>query len=220
MIRQRGWLNFWQTGQIACFCIILLIAQPVPAGFPSVLYGSMGAVQAEIRAAYEGSNERLARENELSRFVATNDFQAVVWYKLLLGKVGNAQNKSQVVGNRRSLPALVRIFTWELSPLPQLASRHSFDSTQVTFWQWVGRTGAMQAWWVSSSGRSCARLKWLQLDHWGRWLGGKASIGTSLSLFCHTTRLPPKSPPKTLDSLAQKPQSQMTGACKRRKQGD
>ena len=53
-------------------------AQPVPAGFPSVLYGSMGAVQAEIRAAYEGSNERLARENELSYFVATNDFQAVV----------------------------------------------------------------------------------------------------------------------------------------------
>ena len=53
-------------------------AQPVPAGFPSVLYGSMGAVQAEIRAAYEGSNERLARENELSRFVATNDFPAVV----------------------------------------------------------------------------------------------------------------------------------------------
>ena len=53
-------------------------AQPLPAGFPSVLYGSMGAVQAEIRAAYEGSNERLTRENELSRFVATNDFQAVV----------------------------------------------------------------------------------------------------------------------------------------------
>ena len=53
-------------------------AQPQPAGFPSVLYGSMGAVQAEIRAAYEGSNERLARENELSYFVATNYFQAVV----------------------------------------------------------------------------------------------------------------------------------------------
>ena len=51
-------------------------------------------------------------------------------------------------------------------------------------------------------------------------MGGKASIGTSLSLFCHTTRLPPKSPPKTLDSLAQKPRSQMTGACKRRNQGD
>ena len=50
----------------------------MPAGFPSVLYGSMGAVQAEIRAAYEGSNERLARENELSCFVATNEFQAVV----------------------------------------------------------------------------------------------------------------------------------------------
>ena len=78
MIRQRGWLNSRQTGQIACFCIILLIAQPLPAGFPSVVYRSMGAVKAEIRAAYEGSNERLARENELSCFVATNDFQAVV----------------------------------------------------------------------------------------------------------------------------------------------
>ena len=53
-------------------------AQPLPAGFPSVLYGSMGAVQAEIRAAYEGSNERLVRENELPYFVATNEFQAVV----------------------------------------------------------------------------------------------------------------------------------------------